>query len=423
MESYHISGGNTLEGEYRLKGAKNAVLPILAATIISGRTSRIEKCPHLSDIRTMVSILREMGCNVLWDGNEIVVDSSPLNSYRIPQNLMKKIRSSVFLMGPTLARCGQVILSDPGGCAIGKRPIDIHLAALRLLGVEIREKGGLLECRAKRLKGATIPLSFPSVGATENVMMAAVMAEGETRILNPAKEPEIVDLQNYLISCGAEISGAGSEEIRIAGGLSLRETEYRPIPDRIEAGTLLAAVAVTKGKVLLREAVPDHMDSILNQFRESGCKVQAEENSIYLEAPDRLHAVRPIETQPYPGFPTDMQSQLMAAMCLASGTTKITESIFENRFKHVTELNKMGADIHVIERTAIVNGVKRLQGKRVKAEDLRGGAALVIAGLAAEGNTIVENIGQIDRGYDRLEDILTSLGGQIERVEHTDKEE
>ncbi|NLT47304.1 MAG: UDP-N-acetylglucosamine 1-carboxyvinyltransferase [Clostridiales bacterium] len=420
MESYHISGGNTLEGEYRLQGAKNAVLPILAATIISGRTSRIEKCPHLSDIRTMVSILREMGCNVSWDGSEILVDSSPVNSYRIPQKLMKEIRSSVFLMGPTLARCGQVILSDPGGCAIGKRPIDIHLTALRLLGVEIKEKDGLLECKARRLKGTTIPLSFPSVGATENVMMAAVMAEGETRILNPAKEPEIIDLQNYLVSCGAQISGAGSDEIRITGGSPLRETEYKPIPDRIEAGTLLAAAAVTRGKILLKEAVPGHMDSILNWLGEAGCKVQRGGDFIYLEAPDRLGAVRPIETQPYPGFPTDMQSQLMAAMCLAEGTTEITESIFENRFKHVSELNKMGADIQVIERTAIVKGVERLAGKRVTAADLRGGAALVIAGLAAEGNTIVENIGQIDRGYDRLEDILKSLGGQIERVSHTD---
>jgi UDP-N-acetylglucosamine 1-carboxyvinyltransferase len=417
LESYHITGGNTLEGEYRLKGAKNAVLPILAATIISGRTSRIKNCPRLSDIRTMVSILQEMGCRVSWDGNEIVVDSSPVNSFCIPQNLMKKIRSSVFLMGPTLARCGQVVLSNPGGCAIGKRPIDIHLAALRLLGVDIKEKDGLLECSAKHLKGAVIPLSFPSVGATENVMMAAVMAEGETRILNPAREPEIVDLQNYLVSCGANITGAGSEEIRIVGGLPLHETEYKPIPDRIEAGTLFTAVAATGGKVLLKEAVPDHMDSVLNCLTEAGCRVQKDERSVYLEAPDVLRAVSPVETQPYPGFPTDMQSQFMALMCLSKGTTKITETIFENRFKHVAELNKMGADITVEGRTATIRGVERLQGRRVAAADLRGGAALVIAGLAAEGETIVENIHHIDRGYDRLEDSLKGLGAQIERVE------
>ena len=416
MDSYHITGGNTLEGEYRLKGAKNAVLPILAATIISGRTSRIKNCPQLSDIQTMVSILQEMGCKVSWDGSEIVVDYSPVNSFCIPQNLMKKIRSSVFLMGATLARCGQVILSDPGGCAIGKRPIDIHLTALRLLGVDIKKKDGLLECSATRLKGTVIPLSFPSVGATENVMMAAVMAEGETRILNPAKEPEIIDLQNYLVSCGAHITGAGSDEIRIVGKLPLHETEYKPIPDRIEAGTVLSAVAATRGKVLLREAVPDHMDSVLRYLKESGCTVQRDERSVYLEAPDVLQAVSPIETKPYPGFPTDMQSQFMALMCLARGTTRITESIFENRFKHVAELNKMGANITVEGRTAIIKGVDRLHGQRVAAADLRGGAALVIAGLAAEGETIVENIHHIDRGYERLEDCLKGLGAQIERI-------
>lgn len=319
-------------------------------------------------------------------------------------------------MGPTLARCGQVVLSDPGGCAIGKRPIDIHLAALRLLGVDIKEKDGLLECSAKRLKGAVIPLSFPSVGATENVMMAAVMAEGETRILNPAREPEIVDLQNYLVSCGANITGAGSDEIRIVGRMPLHETEYKPIPDRIEAGTLLTAVAATKGNVLLKEAVPDHMGSVLRYLTEAGCRVQEEERAVYLEAPDDLQAVSPIETQPYPGFPTDMQSQFMALMCLARGTTQITESIFENRFKHVAELNKMGADISVAGRTATIKGANRLHGERVAAADLRGGAALVIAGLAAEGKTIVESIHHIDRGYDRLEDILKGLGAQIERV-------
>ncbi len=416
MESYHISGGKTLEGEYRLKGAKNAVLPILAATIISGRTSRIKNCPRLSDIRTMMAILEEMGCGVSWDGSDILVDSSPVNSFRIPQKLMKEIRSSVFLMGPTLARCGQVILSDPGGCAIGKRPIDIHLAALRLLGVDIAEKDGLLECRAKSLKGAVIPLSFPSVGATENVMMAAVMAEGETRILNPAKEPEIVDLQNYLTSCGADITGAGTEEIRIIGGLPLHETEYEPIPDRIEAGTILTAAAAVRGKVLLKGAAPEHMDSVLDCLEESGCKIWRQDHSVYLEASSPLKAVKPIETRPYPGFPTDMQSQFMALMCLAEGTTEITEAIFENRFKHVAELNRMGARIRIAGKTAMIEGVESLRGQRVTAADLRGGAALVIAGLAAEGDTIVENISHIDRGYDRLEDILTGLGARIERV-------
>lgn len=416
MDSYHITGGNALEGEYRLKGAKNAVLPILAATIVTGRISRIKNCPRLSDIRTMMSILEDMGCRIVWDGCDILVDSSPLNSFRIPQNLMKEIRSSVFLMGPTLARCGEVVLSDPGGCAIGMRPIDIHLAALRLLGVNIEEKNGLLICRAESLKGTVIPLSFPSVGATENVMMAALMAEGETVIQNPAKEPEIVDLQNYLVSCGASITGAGSEEIRIKGGLPLRETEYEPIPDRIVAGTILTAAAATGGSVCIKGAVADHMDAVLNCLTEAGCTIDINDDSIYLESSQVLRSVKPIETKPYPGFPTDMQSQFMALMCKAKGTTVITESIFENRFKHVMELSGMGADITVDGRKAIIKGVDRLKGQRVKAEDLRGGASLVIAGLSAEGCTIVDDVAHIDRGYDKLENILTSLGAQITRT-------
>ncbi len=416
MESYHIAGGRVLKGEHCLKGAKNAVLPILAATIISGGTSRIENCPVLSDINTMLSILREMGCRVSRDGKDILVDSSPVSSFCIPQKLMKEIRSSVFLMGPTIARCGQVILSDPGGCAIGKRPIDIHLAALRQLGVEIEEKNGLLECKAAALKGSEITLSFPSVGATENVMMAAIMAEGETRILNPAKEPEIVDLQDYLVSCGAEITGAGSDVIRIVGKQPLHDTEYRPITDRIEAGTILAAAAATRGEVLLKGAVSGHMESILDCMEESGCKIEKGHDYVYLSAPDPLKAVRPVETKPYPGFPTDMQSQFMALMCIVEGRTEITENIFENRFKHVPELNRMGAKIRIEDRKAIVDGVKCLRGNRVKAADLRGGASLVIAGLAAEGNTIVENIHHIDRGYDGLETILKKLGAEIQRV-------
>jgi len=334
---------------------------------------------------------------------------------------MKEIRSSVFLMGPTIARCGQVILSDPGGCAIGKRPIDIHLTALRLLGVDIKEEEGLLKCSAKALKGAAVPLSFPSVGATENVMMAAVMAQGETRIINPAREPEVVDLQNYLVSCGADITGAGGKEIRIKGGLPLHESEYKPIPDRIEGGTILAAVAAAKGKVLLKEAIPEHLEAILDRLSESGCNVRKDSGAIYLEAPERLLAVTPMETQPYPGFPTDMQSQFVALMCCADGTTKITESIFENRFKHVAELNKMGADIIINGRTATIKGVSRLRGCRVTAADLRGGASLVIAGLAAEGSTIVDNISHIDRGYERLEDILGGLGAQIVRTKTTEE--
>ncbi|GAB1475183.1 UDP-N-acetylglucosamine 1-carboxyvinyltransferase [Bacillota bacterium] len=420
MDSYHITGGNALEGEYRLKGAKNAVLPILAATIVTGSISRIKNCPRLSDIRTMISILKDMGCRVAWDGHDILVDSSPLKSFCIPQNLMKEIRSSVFLMGPTLARCKEAVLSDPGGCAIGMRPIDIHLTALRLLGVDIKEKDGLLVCRAEALKGTVIPLSFPSVGATENVMMAALTAEGETLIQNAAKEPEIVDLQNYLVSCGAGISGAGSSEIRITGGLPLHETEYDPVPDRIEAGTILTAAAATGGSVCIRGAVSGHMNAVLDCLTEAGCIIKIYDDSICLQSGEALKSVKAMETKPYPGFPTDMQSQFMALMCIAEGTTEITESIFENRFKHVTGLTRMGADITIDGRKAIIKGVERLHGRRVRAGDLRGGAALVIAGLSAEGCTIVDDVAHIDRGYEKLENILTSLGAQITRTTRVD---
>jgi UDP-N-acetylglucosamine 1-carboxyvinyltransferase len=416
LDSYHIIGNKSLEGEHQLKGAKNAVLPILAATILTGSTSVIKNCPDLSDVRTMVAILKEMGCKVTWEGDNIIVDSSTLDNYVIPQKHMKEIRSSVFLMGPTLARCGKVSLSYPGGCAIGERPIDIHLYALRLLGVDIKEIDGLLECSVDRLIGTDIHLPFPSVGATENAMMAAIMAEGETRILNPAKEPEIADLQNYLNSCGAEVYGAGTDEIVIKGKRKLRDTIYKVIPDRIEGGTFLAAVAATGGSIYLKNTIPAHMSFVINKLREAGCKIIEEENMVYLKAPDRLKAVKAIETSPYPGFPTDMQSQFMAIMSCADGYTFITENIFENRFKHVNELIKMGANIQVDGKTAIVKGVEKLKGAHVKAMDLRGGASLVIAGLTAEGITIVENICHIDRGYDKFELALNNLGADIKRI-------
>lgn len=416
MDNYHISGGKTLEGEYSLKGAKNAVLPILAATIITGSTSKIENSPDLTDVRTMVAILQEMGCKVKWEDDSITVDSSSVDTFIIPKQLMKEIRSSVFLMGPTLARCGQVKLSYPGGCAIGSRPIDIHLSALRLLGVNISEKDGLLECKAERLVGADIPLDFPSVGATENAMMAAVMAEGQTRILNAAKEPEIIDLQNYLRACGADINGAGTGEIVVNGSKPLHGCSYKVIPDRIEGGTILAAVAMTGGKILLRDTIPDHMESITEKLEEAGCRINKEKKTVYLEAPKRLKAVKPFETLPYPGFPTDMQSQFVALMSKAEGTAYITETIFENRFKHIEELKKMGADIVIKDRTAIISGISALKGSDLTAMDLRGGASLVMAGLAAEGETIVRNISHIDRGYERFEITLNKLGADIKRV-------
>lgn len=416
VEQYRISGGKKLAGEYELTGAKNAVLPILAATIVTGNKSIIKSCPALSDVRNMIEILREIGCKVTYEGDCVIVDSTSISSYTIPEHLMREMRSSVFLMGPMIARCGKVTLSYPGGCEIGLRPIDIHLSALRKLGVTIKETHGFLECTADKLIGSRILLDFPSVGATENAMLAATAAEGETIIINPAKEPEIVDLQNFLNNSGAEIRGAGTGEIVIHGRKPFHEVEHKVIPDRIEGGTILAAVAITGGNVLLKNAVPEHMSIALSKLREAGCRIKEGKDYIDLSAPMKLKYIDTIKTQPYPGFPTDMQSQFLTIMTVAQGTSIISETIFESRFKHVDELRKMGARIKVDGRTAIITGVKGLTGARVFAKDLRGGASLVIAGLGAEGETIVENICHIDRGYDKFEVVLKNIGADIIRV-------
>ena len=415
MEQFRISGGVKLTGEYELTGAKNAVLPILAATIVTGNESKIKSCPDLSDVQTMFTILRELGCKITHEEDGVIVNTEPINSFSIPEHLMREMRSSVFLMGPMIARCGQVKLSYPGGCEIGLRPIDIHLSALKKLGVTIKESHGFLECTAERLIGSRIILDFPSVGATENVMLAATAAEGETRIINPAKEPEIIDLQNFLNACGADVKGAGTGEIVIQGKKSYHQVEHKVIPDRIEGGTILSAVAITGGNIVLRNAIPEHMSMTLSKFREAGCKITEGNDTVELISSERLKSVDKVKTQPYPGFPTDMQSQFLTAMTVAKGTSVISETIFESRFKHVDELTKMGAKIMVDGRTAIITGVENLTGARVIAKDLRGGASLVIAGLGAEGETIVENICYIDRGYDKFEVALRKIGADIKR--------
>lgn len=415
MEQFRINGGVRLAGEYELSGAKNAVLPILAATIVTGNESKIISCPDLSDVHTMFNILEELGCRITREADGVIVDTGPVDSYTIPERLMREMRSSVFLMGPMIARCGKVTLSYPGGCEIGLRPIDIHLSALEKLGVTIKEAHGFLECTADRLIGNRILLDFPSVGATENVMLAATAAEGETRIINPAKEPEIIDLQRFLNACGAEVRGAGTGEIVIHGKKSYNQVEHRVIPDRIEGGTVLAAVAITGGNVVLRNAIPEHMSMTLSKFKEAGCRIREGKDYVEMMTPSRLKAVDTIRTLPYPGFPTDMQSQFLTLLTVARGISFITETIFESRFKHVEELRKMGAKIKVEGRTAVVSGVERLTGARVVARDLRGGASLVIAGLGAEGETIVENICHIDRGYDKFEMALKKIGAEIIR--------
>lgn len=363
----------------------------------------------------MFSILEELGCKITQEEDGVIVDSKPVDSYTIPEHLMREMRSSVFLMGPMIARCGKVTLSYPGGCEIGLRPIDIHLSALKKLGVTIKEAHGFLECTADRLVGNSILLDFPSVGATENVMLAATAAEGETRIINPAKEPEIIDLQNFLNACGAEIRGAGTGEIVIRGKNSYNQVEHRVIPDRIEGGTVLAAVAITGGNVVLRNAIPEHMSMTLSKFKEAGCRIREGKDTVEMISPAKLKAVDTIRTLPYPGFPTDMQSQFLTMLTVARGTSFVTETIFESRFKHVEELRKMGAKIKVDGRTAVITGVDKLTGARVVARDLRGGASLVIAGLGAEGETIVENICHIDRGYDKFEMALSKIGADITR--------
>jgi len=416
VEQFRINGGVKLAGEYELTGAKNAVLPILAATIVTGNESKIKSCPDLSDVHTMLTILKELGCRITKeDDGVVVVNTGPIDSYSIPERLMREMRSSVFLMGPMIARCGKVTLSYPGGCEIGLRPIDIHLSALRKLGVSINEAHGFLECTADKLIGSRIVLDFPSVGATENVMLAATAAEGETRIINPAKEPEIIDLQNYLNACGADVNGAGTGEIVIHGKKSYHQVEHRVIPDRIEGGTVLSAVAITGGNVVLRNVIPEHMSMTLSKLREAGCKIIEEDDVVEMISPERLKSVELIKTQPYPGFPTDMQSQFLTLLTLAKGTSLVTETIFESRFKHVEELIKMGARIRVEGRTAVINGVEKLSGAHVSAKDLRGGASLVIAGLGAEGETIIENICHIDRGYDKFEIALSRIGADIKR--------
>ena len=420
MSKFHITGGAKLSGETVINGAKNAVLPILAATVMNGNLNIIKDCPNLKDVRTMLQILDAIGCETRFEGNIITVNSKPLDTYSIPENLVSEMRSSIFLLGPMLSRCGRVVLSYPGGCEIGPRPIDLHLKVLKSLGVSIIESHGFLECRAENLKGCTIQLDFPSVGATENAMLASVEADGITRIKNAAKEPEIVDLQNFLNNMGARISGAGTSEIYIEGKRKLKEVEYSIIPDRIFAGTILAAVASTGGEVVLKNAIPEHLSIVLSKLMEAGCIIREDKNEIYLKAPQRLNSVEMIKTLPYPGFPTDMQSQFLSLMALAKGTSIITETIFESRFKIVDELSKMGSKIKVDGRTAIITGVDQLTGARVFAKDLRGGAALVLAGLAAHGETVVENVCHIDRGYDKLDVCMNNLGGKLIREDCED---
>lgn len=416
MSKYIINGGNRLKGEVLIDGAKNAVLPILAATVIVDGSSIIYNTPNLRDVEIMEKILRSIGCKVERIDSITYVDPKSVNKIEIPDELVREMRSSIILMGAMLSRCGEVLISHPGGCEIGPRPIDMHLKALRELGVEIEESHGFLYCKANKLKGSEIQLDYPSVGATENIMLAAVKAEGITIIRNAAREPEVIDLQNYLNKAGANVSGAGTSIIRVEGVEKLTSVEYSVIPDRIVAGTFMVASAITGGDVIIKDINIEHLQAAIAKLRETGCLIYNTSSEIKVIGPKEINYIELIQTLPYPGFPTDMQAQMMALLSIANGTSIISETVFENRFKHSEELIRMGANIKTIGRVAVVKGVKELTGAKVTAKDLRGGAALVLAGLAAKGTTEVENIYHIERGYEDFDKKLKSLGADIDIV-------
>ncbi len=416
MDKYIINGGNKLYGSVTVQTAKNSVLPVLAATVLTDDKVRILNVPNITDVKNMVKILSCLGCKAVYEGNDLIVDSSCADCYEIPRALAHELRSSVFLLGSVISRFHTAKIAYPGGCDIGLRPVDLHLTGLKRLGVEITEENGYIICRCDKLHGNEIMLDCPSVGATENIMLAAVKAEGTTVIKNAAREPEIEDLQKLLNCMGAKVKGAGSGTVVIEGVKTLNGCEFLPIADRIEAGTFLIAAAMCGGEVELNGACAENISSLLHKLRENGCKIRVNNDKIILENHRRLTSVKSIETQPYPGFPTDLQAQITALCCICRGQSIITENLFETRFKYVPELRRMGADVTVINRNAFVRGVEHFRGATVVAHDLRGGAALVSAGLAADGRSEVLDISHIDRGYGSLEYKLRKLGGDIVRV-------
>ncbi|MDD3336839.1 MAG: UDP-N-acetylglucosamine 1-carboxyvinyltransferase [Eubacteriales bacterium] len=419
MNALRIRGGRRLMGEWTVQNAKNAVLPIMAAAILTEEKTVLEDCPTLSDISYMGDILRMLGCSVHMEGKRLQIDPQGLFGHEMPDELAKKIRSSIFLLGSILARFHKATVTLPGGCEIGLRPIDLHLSGLKQLGVRIHDEGGVIHCDGSAMKAGPVHFDYPSVGATENVMMAAALLKGETTLHNVAREPEIRDLQCFLNRMGADISGAGTHTIIIRGVRSLRGCVYRPMPDRIVAGTLLAAAAITGGSIKLYHTPTQDMYAMIAKFREMGCIITEKESSVALHAPERLTAFTQLQTQPFPGFPTDMQVQMSAIATLAKGTSVVVENVFENRFTHAGDFNRMGANVLINGRTAVIQGVDALYGAVVTARDLRGGAALAVAGLAAKGETIVENAQLVDRGYEAFEDSLNALGADVSRISIT----
>jgi UDP-N-acetylglucosamine 1-carboxyvinyltransferase len=416
LETFTIEGGSALSGSLRIQGAKNAALPILAAAVMAEGQFHIYDVPQLTDIDVMLEILTALGAKAKYADGCVDLDTTSLSIPHVPDDLMGQMRSSIFLMGPLLARLGEVTISRPGGCAIGERRIDLHLAGLAALGAKAEESEGYITFRAKQLRGTNIFLSFPSVGATENIMMAAVLAKGTTKICNAAREPEIVDLQNFLNAMGARIRGAGTDTIEINGVSRLRSVSYRVIPDRIVAGTHILAAGIAQGHVQLTNTIPEHLTALIEVARSCGVEIKVYHDIMEVKSTVRPRAYDRIITSPYPGFPTDLQAQLMVFLALARGTSVIKETIFEGRFRHVNELARMGASIYVDLGSAFIRGVGKFTGTNVEATDLRAGAALVLAGLAAEGTTTIEQIHHIDRGYDRLDLQLQQLGAEISRI-------
>ncbi len=416
MGKFVIAGGNSLEGKIECESAKNAVLPILAGSILTDEEVVIENCPKIKDVLSMLKILDSLGVKSRFENGNAILCASGINGSRISSALTKELRSSVFMLGALVSRMKKASISYPGGCDIGLRPVDIHISALKSIGVSIEETGGEILCDAENVKGCEIYLDFPSVGATENIMLASVFAEGETIIKNAAKEPEIADLMQFLQKMGANITGGGTDTVRIIGVKRLHGTCYKPIPDRIEAGTYLIAAAITGGKLEINNCKPENIFSLLHKLRNNSCKIKVKNDIIYIKGGQVKKAFN-IDTSPYPGFPTDLQAQCMSLATVSQGTSLITENIFETRFRHAAELKKMGADISIRGKTAIVTGVSRLHGTDVYAEDLRGGAALVLAALQAEGITQVNGVKHIERGYADMDLKLSSLGADIKKLE------
>ena len=417
MAEYIINGCRRLNGCIEIQGAKNSALPILAASILCRDEVIIHNCPQLTDVDTAIKILRYLGCIVYRDGNTVVIDSNGIYRCDIPSELMREMRSSIIFLGAMLGRMKQAQLSPPGGCELGPRPIDLHLSAFAQMGMSYSDTHGKLDCDAgKGLNSADITLSFPSVGATENIILGAVCAKGITTITNAAREPEICDLADFLNSCGARIKGAGESTIYIEGVKALGSAQHCIIPDRIVAATYMACTAVCGGKLFLKGAITSHLGAINSVLEQSGCLLDCTPQGIYISSDKRLKKVRLIRTMPYPGFPTDAQAPIMAMCCFAQGTSVFVENVFESRYKHVSELCRMGAGIYVHDKVAVVEGNQNITGATVEARDLRGGASLVVAGLGAEGTTTIQGINHIDRGYEDLEVCLSNVGADIKKL-------